>query len=195
MPDSAVPSNIITVSSPCSKEPLTAKSTNLLWIPKLRPKPAEWICRFLRSEPTPFRARMSLRLALTCCPRGIDSSPALAYLHRRMTTLVGQPDSFRANWVSSLILKAVYSSSFLQNSLFLLFQVRLMVFWKMYYFPILVINCIVWLLLCLASMALESPTLAQVNLEFCSNITPIKVEPLAWALIYLELSSYVWIWW
>ena len=60
-------------------------------------------------------------------------------------------------------------------------------------FPILFINWIVYTILCLARIALESPTFAHVSRPFFYSRRVIKVDPLIWALSSFSSKSYFWI--
>jgi hypothetical protein len=78
-------------------------------------------------------------------------------------TLVGQPDSLRADVVTIFIAIAVHLTSPFYNSFLFLLKGRLVVLGEVDDFPIFLVNCIRLGLLCRAKMALESPTLAHVS--------------------------------
>lgn len=78
-------------------------------------------------------------------------------------TLVGQPDSLRTDVVSVLVSIAVHLASPFYYPFLLFLERRLVVFGEMNDFPVFLVDCIRYVLLCRAKMALESPTLAHVS--------------------------------
>ena len=109
------------------------------------------------------------------------ANPCISFIKLKHT-LIWKPNSLWTDWTTILITKSMYLSSTFKNSLFFSLNWRFMILWQINHFPILFINFGLKIkLLCLARMALLSPTLAQIIYYFCTN-TLTNVDPLHVAL-------------
>lgn len=107
---------------------------------------------------------------------------SLHILYYIIITLIWQPDSLRTYMIPMFISVAMDFTSSFYDSFSFFFKARFMILRKMNDFPISFIDCIDDVLLCLARIALESPTFAHVNFLVLSSKTVIIVDPLVCAL-------------